>query len=1193
MVGAFEGEEAGAYSTMRHFDIQMQARESAVENWTVATSFWEAHTLPRLFHRWRGHRNAVLAKAMAAWSGSSLSECFKRWLLVARRLTVSRGVSVAHHRSGLAARAFLAWGELMAARRLKAKGLVKAMSFWMGASKQGCFAAWRVSTDQRRDRQKSAEEHYLSTARSVPLRAAQGCGCCGGWAAAASSVRALAHAGEAIAARHGARIATACVNVWRGRVTRSAESSWLLAAVVKRWSAQRLAQSFNQWLGVVRGQRDYALRLSGVVKVWRNRHLASAFATWRALVYKRRDQECIADRRAEERQQGATGSAFAGWRAWRRRRCDKRVRVTAAAKELQQGTKARAITAWKARTVARVAERRASHAIGMARSQRLAGTALAVWVGARRQAKQADRVAKQLKCSCARRCLGQWKVVSSARRARSARHARALHAATLRHKAKLFSAYRRVTSHRRRRRALLGHSLSERRLGQCHAVLHALREHVLRRARKRLRLLSALLHREAGLKLEALSVWRQRTAGWACKRSHGQAAARHHALRLLRRALAGLTADWRLYRERLARAATRWAQTGRLLAVAVLRAWRSLTGERAHSEALANLAGAHWAAGKLGGAFSGWGMVTQVSLRQFNVRGGSRGHVCARSRPPVVRGVGRSAGCSMCLGVRRSVLPPAGPSCGVQLLWRRGCDRPCSRCPTPHMLEQLRLRERLAAATLHWTRRSGGGVLRAWHACAVRQAALRGRGAAFLAALQCRHGLQALLMLRAHAVRKAHTRLARSHARRLALCLVLRGWAVRAALSQGLQLALRNVYHQHLGGLLVDAFDGWAGYCRYRRWKARLEATAFQYWSLQCQRAAFNVLRWHTLRQRMSRAVVLKYALTLAARVLRAWGALVHRRKMLRATHWSLLHRSQASVLTHTTDWWHEWATSQRGEVSAVQMVVCRWVNLTMGRAFNTWWAHYQDRQEVHKKLGGILLRWTRQSLAQAWDTLVVYVDHRRRKHAADEHFRLVTLRAFLKAWREVAWLLPRIQAAVNLWTNGCLTVAWRHWRSLVAHANSRDELLAKVARRWMALQLASAFSSWRSHTSWKVNMQKAAKTIVLRMRHGAMLQCFDAWVGLLQQTHTVSEAASKLFHAVTARLAAQTAGGVFQAWHTHTQKMNRLKLVLAKILGRSMLLAWRAWRAVMEDSRQQDTGRRPSHSTSPAGSSCRTFATG
>lgn len=45
----------------------------------------------------------------------------RRWLLVARRLSVSRGVSVAHHRMGLAVRAFSAWRELMAARRLKVR----------------------------------------------------------------------------------------------------------------------------------------------------------------------------------------------------------------------------------------------------------------------------------------------------------------------------------------------------------------------------------------------------------------------------------------------------------------------------------------------------------------------------------------------------------------------------------------------------------------------------------------------------------------------------------------------------------------------------------------------------------------------------------------------------------------------------------------------------------------------------------------------------------------------------------------------------------------------------------------------------------------------------------------------------------------------------------------------------------------
>lgn len=106
---------------------------------------------------------------------------------------------------------------------------------------------------------------------------------------------------------------------------------------------------------------------------------------------------------------------------------------------------------------------------------------------------------------------------------------------------------------------------------------------------------------------------------------------------------------------------------------------------------------------------------------------------------------------------------------------------------------------------------------------------------------------------------------------------------------------------------------------------------------------------------------------------------------------------------------WHK----PRGNRGSIRSSCCS--GLAFPSLFHASTSHVQ-------KLGGILLRWTRQSLAQAWDTLVAYVDRRRRKHAADEHFRLITLRAFLNAWREVAWLLPRIQAAVNLWTNGCLT---------------------------------------------------------------------------------------------------------------------------------------------------------------------------
>lgn len=60
-------------------------------------------------------------------------------------------------------------------------------------------------------------------------------------------------------------------------------------------------------------------------------------------------------------------------------------------------------------------------------------------------------------------------------------------------------------------------------------------------------------------------------------------------------------------------------------------------------------------------------------------------------------------------------------------------------------------------------------------------------------------------------------------------------------------------------------------------------------------------------------------------------------------------------------------------------------------------------------------------------------------------------------------------------------------------------------------------------------DLPQAAKTIVMRMQHGMLFQCFDAWVGLLQHTQSVGETATKLFHFVTARLAAKTSGGVFQ----------------------------------------------------------------
>lgn len=44
-----------------------------------------------------------------------------------------------------------------------------------------------------------------------------------------------------------------------------------------------------------------------------------------------------------------------------------------------------------------------------------------------------------------------------------------------------------------------------------------------------------------------------------------------------------------------------------------------------------------------------------------------------------------------------------------------------------------------------------------------------------------------------------------------------------------------------------------------------------------------------------------------------------------------------------------------------------------------------------------------------------------------------------------------------------------------MTHAASREEILGRVARRWMQMLLASAFESWRNLAAWKVNMQKVS----------------------------------------------------------------------------------------------------------------------
>lgn len=57
------------------------------------------------------------------------------------------------------------------------------------------------------------------------------------------------------------------------------------------------------------------------------------------------------------------------------------------------------------------------------------------------------------------------------------------------------------------------------------------------------------------------------------------------------------------------------------------------------------------------------------------------------------------------------------------------------------------------------------------------------------------------------------------------------------------------------------------------------------------------------------------------------------------------------------------------------------------------------------------------------------------------------------------------------------------------------------------------------------------------------------------------TQTAEQLFKSISTMLAGETLSGVFAAWRDTTKRMARLRLVLQKVLGRYMQLAFYGWR--------------------------------
>ncbi len=74
-------------------------------------------------------------------------------------------------------------------------------------------------------------------------------------------------------------------------------------------------------------------------------------------------------------------------------------------------------------------------------------------------------------------------------------------------------------------------------------------------------------------------------------------------------------------------------------------------------------------------------------------------------------------------------------------------------------------------------------------------------------------------------------------------------------------------------------------------------------------------------------------------------------------------------------------------------------------------------------------------------------------------------------------------------------------------------------------------------------------------------MAAFNTWRDQALRKAEAVRTAEELFASITAALAGETLSGVFTAWRQHAQRMRSLKLVLQRVLGRHMELAFFGWR--------------------------------
>ena len=476
-------------------------------------------------------------------------------------------------------------------------------------------------------------------------------------------------------------------------------------------------------------------------------------------------------------------------------------------------------------------------------------------------------------------------------------------------------------------------------------------------------------------------------------------------------------------------------------------------------------------------------------------------------------------------------------------------------------------RAKMRAASALAARTLAAKAFSFWRDHSLYQSNLERKARAYLALLLGRAATKAFFALRANAARKLKSRVARAYAAQRLIRKAMGAWHFRVALGAELETRLHGVFRSMLGETKRNCFNAWVDYVLSHNTKRDKIKKAVQRWRQGALRVAFDILRRHHILQRIGKALASKYRSGLLSLTLHSWSVVAKRRKECKLKVASLVFRTDKKRIVDAFDSWVEFVGSNRVDRVMNGRAVGHLLNVMLGKAFNTWWFAVEEKRDDEAK-----------------------------ERAASSHFMQTTGRRMFISWRHGL----KVQRAIDLWTGNVLSLSFGHWQS---HCNRKLRLrktMEAVAKKWSRLtlntawntwratisdwvhlkqlvtrsllhwekrQLSGAFEGWRAYVQWRVHMKRTALAVVTRISQRVLSMAFNQWLSQIKAKRTALDKAQELF----VRFYSQQTSAIFSAWQQYACRMSRLRLILEKILGRYLSIAFKGWRLEVTDRKERE----------------------